>query len=89
MRYTLSVPAFVLMLVAGWFMFAGFSVETTLPSNDPTIGALGVQGISNLQLMHIQLLDFVTGLVAGLASAVLFAGAAIVAAVQDRANEQP
>jgi hypothetical protein len=83
MRYALSIPAFLLLVGAAWFLFAGLTIDTTVPTSEPAFGG----GIANLQLMHIQMLDIVIGLVSGLTSAVLFTGAAIVATVQDRAAE--
>lgn len=72
MRFTLAIFSFVLLGLATWFLYAGFSIDTAIPSGD------GSQAISNLQLMHVQLLDIILGAVSFLASCILFAGSAIV-----------
>jgi uncharacterized membrane protein len=84
MRFFLSFSAAILLMVATWFLYTGFSIETTVPASPEAseILSAGAQGISNLQLMHIQLIDIIIGLVAGLGSCVLYSAAAIVAAIE-------
>lgn len=86
MRYTLAIFAFGLLVIAVWFLFAGFNIETTVSGSQGLALPEGMQGISNLQLMHLQLVDMVIGLVAGLGACVFFVGSAIVAAIQDMEN---
>jgi hypothetical protein len=83
-RHALAIWSLVLVCVSAWFFFVGFSIDTTVPTDTPLAG--GMQGISNLQLMHIQLLDIVIGCVSGLGACVMFAGAMIVSAVQGPAE---
>lgn len=81
MRYGFMVAGMVLLAVSAWFVIAGFSIDTTVSGADGT-------NIANLQLMHLQLTDVVIGVAAGIASCVLFVGAAIVAAIEDATAAQ-
>ena len=85
MRTALNVWAFVLILVAAWFIYAGFSMDVTV-ANTSTDVLGGSQNVANLELMHIQLLDVIIGVVSALGACVMFAAAAIVAAIENGAT---
>jgi hypothetical protein len=87
MRLFLTFSATILLMVATWFLYAGFSMETTVPASDASEFLNGAQGVSNLQLMHIQLIDVVIGVTAGLGSCILYVGSAIVTALRPEKSE--
>lgn len=74
MQTVLEVVAALFAIVAGYFLFLGFSAETTV--------AYDGQVIANAQPMHYQLVHILIGVGSALISAVLFAGAAIIAAIR-------
>ena len=88
MRQTLALFSFVMVMVAAWFIFAGFSIETTVSTPAGLETLEETRGVANLQLMHLQLLDVIIGVVSGLAACVLFAGSAIVGALGNAAGVQ-
>jgi hypothetical protein len=89
MRHALGVWSLALIGISAWFLFAGFTLDTTVPAEAGTTLPAGMQGVSNLQLMHIQLVDIIIGCVSGLGACVLFAGAAVTAAIQDKTSPTP
>jgi hypothetical protein len=89
MRQTLALFSFIMVMVAAWFIFAGFSIETTVSAPAGLETLQGTQGVANLQLMHLQLLDVIIGVVSGLAACVLFAGSAIVGAIENAVGLNP
>lgn len=64
----------IFALVAAYFLFLGFSAETTINFEG--------QIVANAQLMHIQATNILTGIGAAVVSAVLAAGSAIVGAIR-------
>lgn len=81
MRHLLAICGLVLLSAAAWFIYVGFTMETTVSSDATLPGGMGT--IANLQLMHIQLLNVMLGAISALGSCVLFAACAVVVAVQD------
>jgi hypothetical protein len=82
MRTMLGFGGAVLLFTCLGFLMVGLSIETTIPAEAGTTLPTGMQGISNLQLMHVQLLDVIIGCVSGLGACVLLAGAAVVTAIE-------
>lgn len=75
----LAVISTIFMLVAAWFLYAGFSMEVVVTTE--------AGEIANLQLMHMQATDIAIGLGAAVVSSVLAIGSAIVAAIRRAASE--
>jgi uncharacterized membrane protein YfcA len=73
MQSGLGILSALFAIVCVYFLWSGFSLETTI---DDT---------ANLQLMHSQSLNFATGIGAGIISAILAIGAAIVGAINPEA----
>jgi hypothetical protein len=65
---------------AAYFYIIGFSISTAVPN---AAAPAGFDGIANLQLMHIQLLDILIGTGAAIVSAVFLAGGAIVSVIAE------
>jgi hypothetical protein len=61
--------------MAAYFGYAGLTMDTTVPSADIAAG----EGVANLQLMHVQMLDIVISVGAAIVSAIFFVGGAVVA----------
>ena len=81
MAQTLAAFGTVFVIVAGYFIWIALGIETTVVSAGVPEG---FDGVANLQLMHIQGLNLQIGLGAGVVAAILFVGAAIVDAIDDR-----
>jgi hypothetical protein len=77
----LNLASAIFAVIAAYFLYSGFSLETTVASAGTPVG---FDGVANLQLMHIQSLNFATGIGAAVVSAVLLIGAAIVGAIEGR-----
>jgi uncharacterized membrane protein len=58
MKTAFTVASVLFAIVAAYFLFSGFTLETTF------------EGQANLQLMHIQSLNFMTGIGAAIISAI-------------------
>jgi hypothetical protein len=74
MRAGLGFIGLTFTVIAAYFMYVGFSLQITVQSADPPGG---FQGIANLQLMHIQLLDILIGTGAAIVAAIFLVGAAL------------
>jgi uncharacterized membrane protein len=67
-----TVLAFASMLfaaVAAYFLYSGFTLDTTIAAEGQTI--------ANLELMHIQSLNFATGIGAAIIAAIFGAASAL------------
>lgn len=73
----LSIAAVVFGLAAFWFLFWGFTMNTTVNPD-------GLGDVANLQMMHVQSLNFAVGIGAAVMSAIFFAGSVIVGALRKR-----
>lgn len=69
MQASLGFTAALFAIASAYFLYSGFTLETA------------IDGTANLQLMHIQSMNFATGIGAGIISAVLAVGGAIVGAI--------
>lgn len=71
MARVLSIAGILSALVAAYFIHAAFTMETTVVTAEaPT----GFDGVANLQLMHFQMLQMLTGTGSAIVSAVLIVG---------------
>jgi hypothetical protein len=70
----LAFGSLIFALVAGWFIYAGLSVDVTI--------ATEVGLVTNAQLMHVQATNIVIGIGSAVVSAILAVGSAIVAAIR-------
>lgn len=66
MAQRLAAFAFIFALIAGYFLFEGFTLDTS------------VGEVANLQLMHVQAMQIGLGIGAAVIAAILVTGAAIV-----------
>lgn len=71
MQTGLSFTAILFAIVSAYFLYSGFTLDTA------------IDGTANLQLMHIQSMNFATGIGAAIIAAILAVGSAIVGAVSD------
>lgn len=63
-------------VIAGYFGFCGFSMDTAVAS-----GPAG-ETVANLQLMHIQALNFALAIGAGIMACILIGAGAVVEAIR-------
>jgi multisubunit Na+/H+ antiporter MnhB subunit len=71
MAQRLAAVAFIFALVAGYFLFAGFTLDTSV--------ATGEGGsVANLQLMHVQAMQVGIGIGAAVIASIFAIGAAII-----------
>lgn len=75
--------AVIFSMASAYFFATGFSIETTVTTAD---APAGYQGISNLQLMHVQTLDILIGTGAAIIAAIFLVGSAIAGAITDHAR---
>lgn len=73
MQTVLEITAGVFAIVAAYFLYSGFALDTNV--------TIEGQAVANFQMMHIQSINFATGIGAGIIAAVLLVGAAIVGAI--------
>ena len=71
MAQRLAAFAFVFALVAGYFLYSGFSLETSVSTGDGGT-------VANLQLMHVQAMQMGLGIGAAVIASIFAVGAAIV-----------
>lgn len=64
----------VFAVIAGLLLFGGFRMETTVQGPDTPAG---FQGVANLQLMHIQSVNFQIAIGSAIIAALFFCAAAI------------
>lgn len=76
---SLAFGSVIFALIAGWFVYAGVSAETTIVYDGQTI--------ANAQLMHIQATNIAVGIGSAIVSAILAIGAAIVGAIRSSRPE--
>lgn len=79
MQTVLEVTASLFALVAAYFLYSGFALDTNVTIEGQTI--------ANLQMMHIQSLNFATGIGAAVIAAVLLAASAIIAAIREVSSQ--
>lgn len=79
----LRLTAAIFTVVAAYFFYSGYAIETTIV----TPGVEGFDGIANLQLMHVQSLNFATAIGAAIIAAILAVGSAIVAAIDTQRSD--
>lgn len=77
---SLAFGSVIFAMVAGWFLYAGWTLEVAVTTE--------AGEVANLQLMHIQAVNFAIGIGAAIVSAILAVGSAIVAAI-GRASKEP
>lgn len=68
MQLAYAIGTILFALVAAYFLASGFMMATDMPSLD------GSGSVANLQLMHIQSINFATGIGAAIISAILSLG---------------
>lgn len=73
-RAVLSGGAVLAGIGAAYFVFSGYALDTTIST------AAG--DMANLQLMHVQSINFAAGIGLAIIAALLFVGAAIVEALR-------
>lgn len=72
MAQRLAAFAFIFSAVAGYFLFEGFTLDTSVGTGDGG-------SVANLQLMHVQAMQIGLGIGAAVVAAIFAVGAAIVA----------
>jgi hypothetical protein len=70
MAQRLAAFSFVFVLVAGYFLFTGLTLDTSVSTGDGTV--------ANLQLMHIQAMKIGLGIGSAIIASIFATGAAIV-----------
>lgn len=75
MQTGLAFSGVIFAIIATYFLYSGFTLETTIGDT------------ANLQLMHIQSLNFATGIGAAIISAILAVGSAIVGTITKAGGE--
>jgi hypothetical protein len=76
MQSGLSGISVLFAIAAAYFLWSGFSLDTS------------IDGTANLQLMHIQAMNFATGIGAAIVSAILAIGASIVGAIKPSSHDE-
>jgi glycerol kinase len=71
MAQRLAALSFVFALVAGYFLFSGFTLDTSVSTGDGGT-------VANLQLMHVQAMKIGLGVGAAIVASIFATGAAIV-----------
>lgn len=71
MRLGMEIGAGVFTIIAAYFLYSGFTLATDIPNPD------GFGTVANLQLMHIQSLNFATGIGSAIIAAILLVGSRI------------
>jgi hypothetical protein len=74
MQTMLEVLAAIFVIIAAWFLYAGFSADVTVATEAGLV--------ANAQLMHIQATNVAIGLGAAVIAALLLVGAGIIAAIR-------
>ena len=76
----------LMWVIAAYLIYIGLQSETTVPTQD---APAGFEGVVNVQLVHIQAMNFHLGIGAAIVGAILIGAAAIVSAIgrSDLANE--
>lgn len=80
MQTVFEITAGIFAIVAAYFLYSGFTLATSV--------TIEGQAVANLELMHIQSMNFATGIGAAIIAAVLLAASAIIGAIR-RASSQP
>lgn len=80
MQTVLEIAAGIFAAVAAYFLYSGFTLATNI--------TIEGQAVANLELMHIQSMNFATGIGAAIIAAVLLAASAIIGAIR-WASSQP
>ena len=75
----LGATAFIFALVAAYFFYSGYTLPTSVNQD-------GQGYVANLELMHIQSINFATAIGASVIAAILAVGASIVSAINSRAE---
>lgn len=71
MAQRLAALSFVFVLLAGYFIYYGLALETSVPSGDGGT-------VANLQLMHVQAMKLGIGIGAAIIASIFATGAAII-----------
>jgi hypothetical protein len=71
MAQRLAALSFIFALVAGYFLYVGLALDTSVSTDDG--GA-----VSNIQLMHVQAMEIELGIGAAIIASIFATGAAIV-----------
>jgi hypothetical protein len=71
MTQRLAAFSFIFVLIAGYFLYAGISLDTSVPTGDGGT-------VANLQLMHVQAMKIGLGIGAAIIASIFAIGAAIV-----------
>lgn len=66
--------AVLFAIISAWFLYIGFSMDTTITSEG--------MDVVNMQLMHIQSLNIALGVGAGIAAVLIAVGGAVVDAIE-------
>jgi len=80
----LSLLGLLFGCAAAWLLYAGVTMNTAVPSAD---APAGFQGVANLQLMHIQMLETVLGAASAIVSAIFFVGGSVVRSLAESSSE--
>lgn len=75
MHSGLATTSAIFAIAAAYFLWSGFTLATD------------IDGTANLQLMHIQSMNFATGIGAAVVSAVLAVGSAIVGTINGASKD--
>lgn len=70
MAQVLAAVALVFALVAGYFLFSGMTLDTSVSADGTTV--------ANLQLMHVQAMQIGIGVGSAITASIFAVGAAIV-----------
>lgn len=65
-------------VIGVYFLYSGFILPTSVPN---PAAVPGMEQVANLELMHIQTMNFLTGVGALIISALFWVGAAIVGSI--------
>lgn len=68
-RFNFNFVGALFTVAAGYFLFVGLTLQTTIGSGGETV--------ANLQLMHIQAMDIAIGIGAAIVAAIFVVGAAL------------
>jgi glycerol kinase len=71
MAQRLAALSFVFVLLAGYFLFGGFTLDTSVSTGDGGT-------VANLQLMHVQAMKIGVGVGSAIIASIFATGAAIV-----------
>jgi glycerol kinase len=71
MAQRLAALSFIFVLLAGYFLFSGFTLDTSVSSGDGGT-------VANLQLMHVQAMKLGLGVGAAIIASIFATGAAVI-----------